>query len=164
MLLPPDNSFSAKTRRFLPQETPRFRFRIGLGSVMICVGCIVSDRKRLRKLPGGIFLRCFFSNFYPRMGFPAQKCLIFHTSKPPRGVLSPCIFRQNSQRSHSEFVCFHIFSHKNLPGSFFSPHPSRYTDRIRKWRKKPKKGRKNNERGAVFGLSAFLCNVFQAFR
>ena len=121
MLLPPDNSFGAKTRRFLPQETPRFRFRIGLGSVMICVGCIVSDRKRLRKLPGGIFLRCFFSNFYPRMGFPAQKCLIFHASKPPRGVLSPCNFRQNSQRSHSEFVCFHIFPHKNLPGSFFSP-------------------------------------------
>lgn len=88
---------------------------------MICVGCIVSDRKRLRKLPGGIFLRCFFSNFYPRMGFPAQKCLIFHTSKPPHGVLSPCIFRQNSQRSHSEFVCFHIFPRKNLPGSFFSP-------------------------------------------
>ena len=121
MTFPPNVQFQTKTRRFLPQETPRFRFRIGLGSVMICVGCIVSDRKRLRKLPGGIFLRCFFSNFYPRMGFPAQKCLIFHASKPPRGVLFPCIFRQSSQRSHRKFVCFHIFPRKNLPGSFFSP-------------------------------------------
>lgn len=72
------------------------------------------------------------------MGFPTQKCLIFHASKPPRGVLSPCNFRQSSQRSHHKFVCIHIFSHGNLPRGFFSPHPSRYTDRIRKRRKSQK--------------------------
>ena len=162
MLLPPDNSFSAKTRRFLPQETPRFRFRIGLGSVMICVGCIVSDRKRLRKLPGGIFLRCFFEFLSPHGVSGAEMSHFPRFKTSPWGSV-PLQFQAKQPKKPSQICVFSHFPPQKPPRELFLPHPSRYTDRIRKRRKKPKKRRKNNERGDVFGLSAFLCNVFRAF-
>ena len=121
MLLPPDNSFSAKTRRFLPQETPRFRFRIGLGSVMICVGCIVSDRKRLRKLPGGIFLRCFFLEFLSPHGVSDAEMSHFPRFKTsPRGSV-PLHFQAKQPKNTHQICMYSHFLPQEPPRELFLP-------------------------------------------
>lgn len=88
---------------------------------MICVGCIVSDRKRLRKLPGGIFLRCFFLEFLSPHGVSGAEMSHFPRLKTsPRGSV-PLQFRAKQPKNTSQICMYSHFLPQEPPRELFLP-------------------------------------------